>query len=256
MPYLNPQNLIQKRLGDREQPHYGAAILVFRDHAHSMLLLKKLKRVRPIQYRLIYNLSNPHFEPLVYEAEIEGHNIIIVTRCVWGGPQTAILVEELACLGVRYIIGDGVAGSIVETVPRGSLLAITSSLPTDGTSRAYGVEEICHPDAGLLDKACDFAHCHEWNLMKLQAAQVDALYCETPELAGKFRDQGCQLINMESSTFYALCRKRGIAGLWLGYVSDCLVGDKWDDWFAPVQDSPQRVMDLCCHVLASCLKKA
>jgi uridine phosphorylase len=54
-----------------------------------------------------------------------------------GGPLASALVEELASIGVRWLVGLGCAGSIHPAVPRGVQFVVSSALATDGTSRAY-----------------------------------------------------------------------------------------------------------------------
>src|SRR5262249_62179638 len=82
-------------------------------------------------------------------AGLGGRRIVLVTHCLWGGPQTAILVEELAAFGVRDVIGFGVAGSVVDILPKGTQVIATKALATDGTSRAYTGDAAAVADAEL-----------------------------------------------------------------------------------------------------------
>lgn len=124
--------------------------LIFRDYASSKLALDLFAPVTPLRHRLIYNMTSPDFEPWVFAAEVAGKPITLVTRCVWGGPQTAILVEELAALGVQTIVGYGVAGSLDPGIQQGAFVVAESALPTDGTTKAYDPDSVQIGDPDLL----------------------------------------------------------------------------------------------------------
>ena len=134
MRYITPEICIENRLKDHPAPNWAAAFLVYRDYPSSKQVLEALENVRPVQYRMLYNMTHPEFEPFVFEADIAGQTIVIVTRVVWGGPQTAILVEELASIGIGLFLGYGIAGSIDRELPQGSMVVADSALPTDGNT--------------------------------------------------------------------------------------------------------------------------
>jgi uridine phosphorylase len=81
---------------------------------------------------MLYGLEHSIDIPQVYEATIDRHRVGVVSRCIWGGPQAAILVEELAELGVKYMIGYGAAGGIVPDLPQGTQIVVSN---IDGISR-------------------------------------------------------------------------------------------------------------------------
>ena len=153
MRYITPEHCITSRLAGRPAPNWAATFLVCRDYPGSQQALATFENVRPVRYRLLYNMTHAEFEPLVFEADVAGRTIAIVTRVVWGGPQMAILVEELAALSVKFLLSYGIAGSIDPALPKGSLIVAASALPTDGTSKAYGVSEIQRAETGLVEAA-------------------------------------------------------------------------------------------------------
>jgi len=249
MRYITPEHCIQNRLGDRPRPAWSAGLLVFRDHPHSQQVLEAFENVRPVQYSLLYNLTHPGIEPFVFEADVAGRTIVIVTRCVWGGPQTAILVEELAALGVPLLVGYGVAGSIDADLPQGTFVVADSTIPADGTSRAYGAESDQAADASLVEAAIASAADAGCDMKRVRAVTVDALYRETQGLVDELRARGGQIINLETSPLYAACSICGIRSVWLGYVSDCLVDGKWDDWFADLGTTARTAAQVCRTLL-------
>ncbi len=253
MRYITPEHCIQNRLGTRSAPSWDAGLLVFRDRAHSQELLDEFDAVEPIQHRLLYNTPDDPVEPTACAADVRGKKIGIVTRCVWGGPQAAILVEELAYLGVPTVLGYGVSGSMDADLPQGRLILADSALPTDGTSKAYGGASRLLADTDLVDATKGAANALDLDVAPATAVTVDALYRETPELIAELRRQGGQIINLETSTLYTVAATCGIRSLWLGYVSDCIADGKWHDWFADVGATSRATCRLCRAVLESVL---
>jgi len=45
-----------------------------------------------------------------------------------------------------------------------------------------------------------------------------------------WRARGGQVVNMETAALYAASERCGISSLWIGHVSDCLVGGEWEEW--------------------------
>jgi purine-nucleoside phosphorylase len=86
------------------------------------------------------------------------------------------------------------------------------------------------------------------NPIPAQAVCIDALYRETKELIESFIKIGGEVINMESSAFYAASMLCKVESLWIGCVSDSLVGDKWKDWSKTDEMSYQSGL-LCREIL-------
>ena len=249
MRYIAPDKCIQSRLGERSPPAWECALLVFRDFPSSKVALDLFAPVAPVRYRMLYNITSADFEPFVFEAEAGGRSIAIVTRCVWGGPQAAILVEELAALGVGTIVGYGVAGSINPELAQGSFVVAESALPTDGTTKSYGANTPQWPDPDLLcaaDSAGEKVGCA---LHPVTAATVDALYRETPELVEELRGQGADIVQMECSPLYAVSRACGVRSVWLGYVTDCLAEGAWHDWYRPLPNANENAIRICLELI-------
>ena len=249
MRYITPEHCIRIRLGERPAPAWKAALLVFRDFASSKAALDLFAPVAPVRYRMLYNMTGPDFEPTVFEADVGGNPVVLVTRCVWGGPQTSIIVEELAALGVRTIVGYGVAGSLDPDLPQGSFVVAASALPTDGTTRSYGEGAPQSPDPELYQAASAAGEKLGCRLRPVIAATVDALYRETPELVADLRAEGAQIVQMECSALYAVAKACGVRSVWLGYVTDCLLEGKWHGWSRPLPNANETAVKICRQVL-------
>ena len=176
--------------------------------------------------------------PLVYECEYASTSIGIVTCCIWGGPQAAILVEELSALNVSTVIGFGCAGSISPEISHGTQIFVDRALATDGTSKAYRtIDIVFRPDGRMMDCVSDS--------VPVVAATVDAVYQETPEIIANFREERAQVVNMESAPFYAAAAACNMASLWLGNVSDVLVeGGKWNGWFGDRSEIDRKTVEV------------
>ena len=66
-----------------------------------------------------------------------------------GGPSAAIVVAELHALGLRRAVRIGRAWALDGTLRAGDLVAATTVLAADGTSRALGAGARIEPDAVL-----------------------------------------------------------------------------------------------------------
>ena len=232
--YITPEALLRLRFGDGPRPAWDVAVLSFRGEAGTQALVSKLN-ARPLTRQVLYGLEVSLDRPAVYEARHGDRSIVLVTHCLWGGPQTAILVEELAALGVRQIVGFGVAGALVDTLPKGTQIVAESGLATDGTSRAYTSAAEAAADAGLAATLVDTATRLGIAVVSVKIATVDALYRETPSDVQCWVGLGAQAINMETAPLYAAASMCGVRAVWLGHISDTLslTTQTWDSWQRP-----------------------
>jgi uridine phosphorylase len=232
--YITPEAILRMRFGEPPWPSWDVALLCFRGDGGGKPLVEKL-HARPVGARTLYGLEETLERPYLYETVLGGRRILLVLRCLWGGPQAAIFVEELACLGVGAIVGFGVAGSLVEALPKGTQIVGASGIVTDGTSRAYTSAEAVAPDAGLLRAVQGIAERQRIPLAPARLTAVDALYRETPDDVRLWLGLGVEAINMEISPLYAAAAVCGVRSVWLGHVSDTLslTTRQWDSWQRP-----------------------
>ncbi len=250
MRYIEPGAVIRNRLSDELIPKWEAAVLCFRDYKGSQELVRVFK-AKPVGYKVFFGMQESEECPYVYEAAIGGKSVGIVTRCNWGGPQAAILIEELAHIGIKYAVGYGAAGGIDPAYCRGQQVIVGSALPTDGTSRIYNKGQL-FPDSHLVKRTQKAAEKLSCDIQCVVAATVDALYRETDILVAEWRSQGAQVINMETSPFYAAASECGIRSVWIGHISDCL-GVKWDDWYSNRDEMTNISANICFELLKDVL---
>ena len=230
--YITPEVLLDIRFAERERPRWDVAVLCFRGAAGSDPLIRALD-ARPVGVRTLYALEESADRPFVHEARRGDTRIAIVTQCLWGGPQTAILVEELACLGVGVVVGFGVAGSLVADLPKGTQIVASTAIVTDGTSRAYTDLDAVSGDAELTAAVAAVAAEAATPVEAVPIATVDALYRETVADVARWRAAGARAINMESAPLYAASAVCGLKAVWLGHISDSLVEPQWESWVRP-----------------------
>jgi uridine phosphorylase len=123
-----------------------------------------------------------------------------------GGPSAAIVLEELAALGVRTAVRVGTARAVAEDLRVGDLVAVTAVDAADGTSRALG-------GARRRDLAGSLA------LALAQAAgrdglvaSHDLLYAPDPVAeTASLRAAGALAADLETGALAAVAARHGIA---------------------------------------------
>ena len=175
-------------------------------------------------------LSVLHFPeyPMLYQTEFGGTKVAIVNPSL---VRPDVIAEELAYLGVDWIVACGSTGSLVKEIPKRAQVAAVSALPTDGTSRTYDASKL-----SISDNMCKVLSEVSLNLgveiIRATAATVDAIYREEYSLIESWRRDGATVINTETSPLYAASFANGLECIWLGQVSDCLLPDQpWEDWY-------------------------
>lgn len=243
--YITPEAVMRNRFADRSCPVWDTVVICFRDYKGSQILVRKFDAV-PLGYKVLYGIEEFEGAPMVYEAEWLGKRVGIVTRCNWGAPQAAILVEELTAIGVRHIIGYGAAGSLRSDLKRGTQLMIGEALCSDGTSKAYKKESVSasgsKPLANIAQRAAERLG---YSMTEVTAATADALYRETKESVAEWQNAGASVVNMESGAFYAASEVCGANSVWLGFVSDSLVKDSWEDWHGNLAEMADITATIC-----------
>lgn len=211
-PILTPRKVLLLRGVKPDECHLDAAVLCFRGREACGLLSNTFAAERREGFRL-YG-TEPHL------AVSGKKQIAIVPTVIWGGPVTAILLEELGVLGVRTVIGFGAAGSLVSPDHMGGLLIAEAALCRDGTSREYADTEVAYPDPDLLRLAVKLAQAEGVSPLVGTINTTDALYRETPARLTQWRNWGAEFVNLETGPFYAVASFLGMQAVYLGLVTD------------------------------------
>jgi purine-nucleoside phosphorylase len=141
-----------------------------------------------------------------------------------GGPSAAIVVEELAALGVQTIVRLGTCGAIGANLGVLDLFIATGAVPMDGTTQQYSRGAPFAPVADFsVTRALAAAAAglsRPWHI-GLGISQ-DAFYLEGEGWAD-WRARGVLAVEMEAAAIFTVALHRGLrAGM------ACLVVDKVD----------------------------
>jgi len=133
-----------------------------------------------------------------------------------GGPSAAIVVEELAELGVERILRVGTCGALVDYLGLGELVVATEALACDGASSALGAGERIAGDAALT---AALAGDHAGTVVS-----TDLFYEPDHSRERQWAAAGALAVDMECAAVFAVAARRGVAAGCLLAVSDVLAG--------------------------------
>jgi uridine phosphorylase len=134
-----------------------------------------------------------------------------------GGPSAAIVLEELAALGVRTAVRVGTARGLADDLAPGDLLAATAVLARDGTSRALGEATATATDAdGAPPRELDPALSPRLAAASTRAGLVvshDVLYApgDDARRAAAWAAAGALAADLETGALAAVAARHGLA---------------------------------------------
>lgn len=188
-----------------------------------------------------------------FVGQVGGRQLLALER-IYGGPLSATVIEELAYYGIQKVIGYGYAGSLTLNIPVGQIVLADAAFISDGTSREYLSEEgFVYPDNELSQQIEECAARTNLPFRKVKVWTTDALYREYPEKIRGWREAGAEVVNMDTSHFYAVSHIVGISSAYLCVVSDCLDGPVWEDGFARIGQAMSDLQNLIVEVLRKLL---
>lgn len=146
-----------------------------------------------------------------------------------GAPVAAVIIEEMAALGVRTIIGIGTAGALSPELALGDISICSAAVRDEGTSHHYAPpERLAYPDTALVNRLRDVLpdahHGPTWT--------TDAPYRETLHEIESYRRQGVLVVEMEAAAMYVVAATLGVQTATVVCVSDLLHGDTWQPDFS------------------------
>jgi uridine phosphorylase len=154
-----------------------------------------------------------------YSGETEAGAPLTVQSTGVGGPSAAIVLQELAELGVGKAIRVGTCGALDESLELGELLRVEAALPEDGTSRALGADGPIPADPGLLERLDEAG-----SGRPVTVATTDLFYEPDPAPRQRWIEAGAGAVEMEAATLYQLGLRLGVSVGCLLVVSDVFPG--------------------------------
>lgn len=200
-------------------PH--VAVLCFFNELLEQLTSEKV--LEPI-YTLRSEIGLNH----VYEYTSDFGTVAVVHPGV-GAPLAAGFVEEMAALGVTTFVACGGAGALVEDLALGHVMVVSSALRDEGTSFHYA------PPSRIIDADQVGVRVLERILRELDVPYyvgrtwtTDAFLRETRGRVARRIDEGCTMVDMESSAFIAVSQFRRLRFAQMLYAGDSLASGEWD----------------------------
>jgi uridine phosphorylase len=163
-----------------------------------------------------------------------GEEEILVAHPGVGAPLAVGVTEDLIWLGARRIIACGGCGVLRPEIAAGHPVILTAAVRDEGTSYHYlppAREAQAHPAAVEALRAACAAAGIEYRLGK--SWTTDAFYRETPARRERRLAEGCDVVEMEASAFFALAAFRQVILGQIVYGGDLVVPEGWDhrDWY-------------------------
>lgn len=189
-----------------------------------------------------------------FVAQVKGRKVLAL-ECLYGGPLSATVLEELAHYGIQRAIGYGYAGSLTRDTGVGQLVLARSAIVSDGTSREYLPDaRLVGPDAGLAQLLLECAAGRGIAIRQATVWTTDAIYREYPQKVARWREAGAGIVNMDTGPFYAVSQVVGISAAYACVVSDCVEGPEWDDGFPRVKEAMGQLQDVVVEAAARCAR--
>ena len=240
VPIITPSEFLSMEGITSEDNECTVAILAFCPF-HS---LKDKARARPLNKSLFIHIDQIH----QFHGFIDQRQVLMID-CVYGGPVCATVVEEMAYLGVKYVIGYGYSGSLRREIIPGSIVLASSGIVSDGTSREYSEASEVKASAVLMaayDKLDGSLRDH---VLPGKAWTTDAIYREYPSKARSWLHAGADFINMDTSHFYAVSQAVGIEALYFSLISDYVGREKWEQKFLSIGESRERLREMILKLI-------
>lgn len=200
------------------------------------------------QQLLVKPLMSNHSRGLWgYSGVTPGGMPLTVQSTGMGAPSAAIVLHELAELGVRRAIRVGTCGALDESLQLGQLLLVEAALPEDGVSRALGATGPVEPDPdlGAHLAAIDGA-------TGVTVASTDLFYEYTDDPRSRWVAAGAGAVEMEACALFELGRRLGVALGCLLVVTDVFPeGKRVRIEPEPLQAAVERMGEAAVSALAA-----
>jgi purine-nucleoside phosphorylase len=154
-----------------------------------------------------------------------------------GCPSAAIVLEELAMLGVKRILRVGSCGGLQPDLKLGDLIIAISAVPADATARQLVSEPVAPTaDWDLVHGAVHAAKELGQQVRVGPVVSSDLFYNPDRSQYGRWSDRGILAVEMESSLLFTLGALRKVKAGCLLTVSDIVV----DGEFVRISDDEMR----------------
>ncbi|HEV3188304.1 MAG TPA: nucleoside phosphorylase [Acidimicrobiales bacterium] len=243
-PLIRPEVVVRSLLNDPAHIIPECVILGYSTRLHALLAARGFTNVPGYSapWRTMWLPEKPF-----------SNRIGVVEGFGFGAPGAAIVIEELATLGVRRFISLGLAGALPSDVGFGDVVLCTGAIRDEGVSHHYlPAARYAYPTPRLTDELRQtlisegslFSEGPTWTL--------DAVYRETVEEALAYRDEGVVTVEMEAAALFTIAQVRDVDVAAIFTVSDHLLAAP--EWSAAhdknvLTDGLARILDVALKVL-------
>lgn len=165
-------------------------------------------------------MSNHHRGLWGYSGETGSGRPLSIQATGVGGPSAAIVLEELAGLGVERAIRVGTCGALDSALSLGDLISAEAALAEDGVSRALGANRLARPDPRLQERLTANG------ATDALIASTDLFYEVDPSARERWLAAGARAVEMGAAALFALGARLGVAVGCALVVSDVFPGGK------------------------------
>jgi DeoD family purine-nucleoside phosphorylase len=166
-------------------------------------------------------MSNHHRGLWGYWGQTAEGQALTIQSTGMGGPSAAIVLSELAELGVRRAVRVGTCGTLDPNLKLGDPVLVARAIAADGASRALGAGEVTEADPALTRA---LARAGEAAGGEALVASSDLFYEVDPEHARRWAERGAVAVEMEAAALFTVGRRLGVAVGCLLVVSDTPFG--------------------------------
>ena len=178
--------------------------------------------------RTVYVGKSEIGEVPYYEMDIEGRRLGFFQALV-GAPLAVWFMEKAISMGGKKFIVCGGSGVLNPELAVGHLIIPTAAVRDEGTSYHYlppAFEIQLNPRVVQRIESLVKAEGLEYLLTKTWT--TDAFYRETKARVARFKQAGCDCVEMEASALAAVAKFRGVEFGAVFYVGDLVHADGWD----------------------------
>jgi uridine phosphorylase len=178
--------------------------------AHSMLLayqpdtlIYAVKRYRALRVRGLFGE--------VYLLQGKARGIAIVGKFGIGAPAVAVVLEEMAALGVRRCISAGIAGALQSDLVAGAVVLAETAIRDEGTSYHYSPPEVsADASSKLTNHLSQTLSTLSVPHIKGKVWTTDAPYRETAAEIAHYQQQDVLMVEMEAAAMFIVSTCLGI----------------------------------------------
>lgn len=221
-PHLTPASLVGRRFGRDTFEGITVALAGFCPRPRS------LDKYDPWTASDQYFIHVPPAS--VQVCSHEGFRFLSLSH-VYGGPVSSALIEELAYYRIEYALAYGLAGGLgTLDLEMGDFYLVEQALAMDGTTPHYTGDRLIPSDRLLNARIEELAAKAGLRaIRRVQAMTADAIYREFDQDLEDARENGCDIVNCDSSHLFAVSRDVGIRTTECGVISDVVAGEG-EEW--------------------------